>query len=147
MGFGAGDPAGIHGADGPSLETWGVATYSSAISKSMSSSSSLLEEVSERMWALLPSELETCIFSWFPIMDQSELDDCSAPKSPARRAGMFMAREPTVGDEPGDTGSARVEWCRLVAAREKSRPRDRRGRMLGDAYVCEWSSLGDSGAL
>lgn len=116
----------------------------------MSSSSSELEDESERMCALLPSELEMCIFSWFPIMDQSELDDCSAtPNSPGLLVGMLTAREePTVGEELGDTGSARVEWCKLVAAREKSRPRDRRGRMLlGDAYVCEWSSLGETGAL
>jgi hypothetical protein len=58
---------------------------------------------------------------------------------------MLMAREPTVGEESGDAWSARVEWCRLVAAREKSRPRDRRGRMLeGEAYAC--SSFGDNGA-
>ena len=43
---------------------------------------------------------------------------------------MFMAREPMVGEESGEAWSARVEWCRLVAAREKSMPRDRRGKML-----------------
>lgn len=60
---------------------------------------------------------------------------------------MLMAREPMVGEESGDAGSARVEWCRLVAAREKSRPRDRRGRMfVGEAYMCEWSSFGERGA-
>jgi hypothetical protein len=54
---------------------------------------------------------------------------------------------PMVGDESGLEASARVEWCRLVAAREKSKPRDRRGKILvGDAYVCAWSSLGESGA-
>lgn len=35
-----------------------------------------------------------------------------------------------------------------MAAREKSRPRDRRGRMLvGDAYICEWSSFGEMGVV
>lgn len=58
-----------------------------------------------------------------------------------------MALLPIVGDESGDAWSARVEWWRLVAAREKSRPLDLRGRMfVGDAYVCEWSRLGESGA-
>lgn len=53
------------------------------------------------------------------------------------------------GDESGDGCSARIEWWRLVAAREKSRPRERRGsRLVGEAKVCEceWSSLGDNGA-
>lgn len=38
-----------------------------------------------------------------------------------------MPRPPIVDDESGED-SARVEWCRLVQAREKSRPRERRGR-------------------
>jgi hypothetical protein len=50
-----------------------------------------------------------------------------------------------VGDESGDD-SARMEWWRLVAAREKSKPRDRRGRIfVGEAYIWEWSSLGERG--
>lgn len=57
-----------------------------------------------------------------------------------------MARLPIVGEESGSAWSARVEWCKLVAAREKSRPRDLRGSMFGEAYMCEWSSFGDSGA-
>ena len=51
-----------------------------------------------------------------------------------------------VGEESGEDCSARVEWWRFVAAREKSRPRDRLGSTLeGEPYVCEWSSLGDKG--
>jgi hypothetical protein len=39
-----------------------------------------------------------------------------------------------VGEESGEAWSARVEWWRLVAAREKSRPLDRLGRIfVGDA--------------
>jgi len=45
-----------------------------------------------------------------------------------------MAREPMVGEESGSAGSAKVEWCKLVAAREKSRPRDLRGKIfVGEA--------------
>jgi hypothetical protein len=96
----------------------------------MSSSSELVEE-SETILAALPSELEIWKRSWLPIIDQSELDVCSgAPKSPGLRVGMFMARPPTVGDESGEDCSAMVVWWRLVAAREKSRPLERRGRML-----------------
>ena len=70
------------------------------------------------------------ILSWFPIIDHSELDSSGAPWSPRALFGMFMARPPMVGDESGDDCSASIEWWRLVAAREKSRPLDRRGRML-----------------
>lgn len=81
----------------------------------------------------LPTELEMWLRSRSPIMDHSDLVVCSVPKSPMLRPGMSMARPmppPIVGDESGDDCSASVEWCRLVAAREKSSPRDRRGRML-----------------
>ena len=63
-----------------------------------------------------------------PKLDHSHI--YASPTTNILRPGMFMAREPIVGDESGDAWSARVEWCRLVAAREKSRPRDRRGRMF-----------------
>lgn len=57
-----------------------------------------------------------------------------------------MARPVMVGEVSGDDCSASVEWCRFVAAREKSKPRDLRGSMLkGDPYVCEWSNFGDRG--
>lgn len=50
-----------------------------------------------------------------------------SPDAPVPRLwGIFTPRPPMVGDESGDD-SARVEWCRLVQAREKSRPRERRG--------------------
>jgi hypothetical protein len=59
---------------------------------------------------------------------------------------MFIALPPMVGDESGEDFSAKVEWWRFVAAREKSRPRDLLGRTLeGEPYVCEWSSFGDKG--
>lgn len=108
----------------------------SSISSSIRSSSSELEELSEATTFPLPTELEMFMRSWFPIMDHREFD-CSNPKSPTLRPGMFMALPlppPMVGEESGEDCSARVEWCRLVAALEKSRPRDRRGRMfVGDA--------------
>jgi hypothetical protein len=64
-------------------------------------------------------------------MDHSEDEVCSGPPPKMLlRLGMFMALPPMVGDESGDDCSARVEWWRLVAAREKSRPRERRGRIL-----------------
>ena len=49
------------------------------MSSSMKSSGSELDDESEPMWVLLPRELEMCMRSWWlPIMDHSELDDCSA---------------------------------------------------------------------
>ena len=55
-------------------------------------------------------------------------------------------RWPAVGDESGDGWSARIEWCRLVHARENSAPRDRRGsRDAGDAYGLGASNKGDAG--
>jgi len=52
-------------------------------------------------------------------MDQSEVEAWSAPLLPSfLLLGMFMARDPMVGDESGDAWLASVEWCRLVAARE-----------------------------
>ena len=57
-----------------------------------------------------------------------------------------MALPPIVGEESGEDCSAKVEWWRFVAAREKSRPRDLLGSTLeGEPYVCEWSSFGDKG--
>jgi len=104
----AGEPPAPHGADprGPIdavvLETCGVVTYVSSISSSMKSSPSELDDESESTWLLLPNELDMCIFSWLPIMDHSELEDCSIPKSPFRLPGMFMARDPMVGEESGE---------------------------------------------
>jgi hypothetical protein len=61
--------------------------------------------------------------------------------------GIFIALPEMVGEESGLLAcSAKVEWCKFVAAREKSRPRDLLGRTLeGDPYVCEWSNFGDKG--
>jgi hypothetical protein len=51
-----------------------------------------------------------------------------------------------VGEESGEDCSARVEWWRLVHARENSAPRDRRGRSeAGEAYVFRASSCGERG--
>lgn len=51
-----------------------------------------------------------------------------------------------VGDESGEDWSGRVEWCRLVQARENSAPRERRGSSdAGEAYVFRASSCGERG--
>lgn len=117
------------------------------MSSSISSSSEEeLDESDGTTW-LLPSEVLILCRSWSPIIDHRDVDVCSAPPYGPLRAGMFIPRSPMTGDESGDGCSARIEWWRLVAAREKSRPRERRGkRLVGEAYVCEWSSLGDDGA-
>ena len=65
-------------------------------------------------------------------------------KSPLR--DMNIDREPTMGDDSGED-SARVEWCRLVAAREKSKPLDRRGNDAGGEHVADDSGFGDTGSL
>lgn len=94
----------------------------------------------------LDTELETAVRSFGPDVENgtAEVD----PNDP-RRGGIATPRPPIVGDDSGDD-SARVERCKFVQAREKSRPRDRRGRTEpGEVYrepcVCEESSLGDSG--
>jgi hypothetical protein len=43
-------------------------------------------------------------------MDHSDVDVWSVPPYSARRLGMFMAREPTVGEESDDVWPASVEW-------------------------------------
>lgn len=71
--------------------------------------------------------------------------DVSVEKWPLRRLpGMFIALPVIVGDESGEDCSASVEWCRFVAAREKSRPRERRG-ITGEPYESVGSSFGERG--
>lgn len=147
----AGDPLSDHGAGcgprEPVALACGVVTYASSISSSIRSSSELDDESEGTIPGTLPSDPERHIFSCVPMTDHSELDDCSVPlKSPLLLPGIFTPRPPIVGLESGLDWSASVEWCRCVAAREKSRPLDLRGRMfVGDAKTCEWSSLGLSG--
>lgn len=94
----------------------------------------------------LDTELDTAVRSFGPDVENGAAD--VDPMDP-RRAGIATPRPPIVGDDSGDD-SARVDRCRFVHAREKSSPRDRRGRTdPGDVYlepcVCEESTLGDSG--
>ena len=128
----AGDPNGAPTGGIPILfvlDICGVVMMVSSMSSSMSSSSELDESLA--MACVLPSDPLTLSFSWLPMIDHNDDDVCSGPpKSPGRRPGMLIARPPIVGDESGLDCSASVEWCRLVAALEKSRPRDRRGSML-----------------
>lgn len=66
----------------------------------------------------------------------------------ALREGMPIPFWVMMGEESGDDCSARVEWWRLVHAREKSRPREWRGSdVWGEAYDVNGSSCGDNGAL
>jgi len=118
-----------------------------------SSHSELLAEESEPIIFMftLPKEPETVIRSAFAIVDQREpallwVSMLPGKCAPLLRFGMFIALPDIVGDESGDDCSARVEWCKFVAAREKSSPRDRLGSTLvGDPYVCERSSFGERG--
>lgn len=71
----------------------------------------------------LETELEMAVRSAGPDVEKGGTD--VKPGEP-RRWGMVIPRPPMVGEESGDD-SARVEWWRLVHAREKSRPRERRG--------------------
>lgn len=58
---------------------------------------------------------------------------------------MKPPRDPIMGEDSGED-SASVEWCRLVAAREKSNPLERRGKTeAADGYVAEVSGFGDTG--
>jgi hypothetical protein len=104
---------------------------------------------------MLPMELDIGALSGGGMCDHSEL--CALPRESEKvaepkglkmpfRVGMVMPREPMVGEESGEDCSARVEWCRLVHALEKSKPRDRRGRTEErEAYEAEESSFGESG--
>ena len=59
---------------------------------------------------------------------------------------MMPRLPPTVGDDSGDDCSASVEWCRFVAALEKSMPLALRGRTeVGLVNTEGASSLGDTG--
>lgn len=96
---------------------------------SVSSSSEELPEASEVMALVDPTERGIEAFSLAPEVDQLH-DDPTLGESKAmdidelRRDGGIMGFWMSVGDESGDDCSARVEWWRLVAALEKSMPRE-----------------------
>lgn len=86
-GFTAGDPPRIQFAPEGVVADIGVPTLaacgvmrnpSSSMSSSMRSSSSEVDDVSEHMCMVLPSEPARLDRSWFPITDHSEFDVCSA---------------------------------------------------------------------
>ena len=81
------------------------------------------------------------------FLGESEICEGSGELKSPLRAGIFTPRPaPIIGDDSGDDCSASVEWCRLVAALEKSMPLDRRGNTdAGDGYAAEQSSFGDTG--
>jgi hypothetical protein len=80
----------------------------------------------------LETELEIAVRSAGPDVEKGGTE---VRPGELRRCGIIIPRPPTVGDESGDD-SARVEWWRFVHAREKSSPRERRGRTEpGDPYV------------
>lgn len=91
----------------------------------------------------LDTELEIAVRSAGPDVEKGGTD--VDPREP-RRWGMATPRPPIVGEESGED-SARVEWWRFVQAREKSNPRERRGRTEpGEPYIWDESSLGESGS-
>ena len=108
--------------------------------------------------AELPTELDNPPLSPFVRVVQSELGmfrgdsgtlDASGGVNQPFRPGIFTPRRPpTVGDDSGEDCSARMEWCKFVAAREKSSPRERRGSTdAGEGYAEEQSGFGDTGIL
>ena len=111
--------------DGDLRCIFGVANIESCSSGSIGSRSSSLLESSEPSMFMLPTELDPVFKSPAVKRGEStnmELNDCFR--------GFIMARWAKAGDESGDDWSARVEWWRLVTAREKSMPRECRGRTL-----------------
>lgn len=115
----------------------------SSISSVSISSSELDDEDPEYSMFTLPSELDGGGLS------PPGLEAQAVGRSPPNwlfllLPGMFIARPVIVGLESGLEWSANVEWCRLVAALEKSRPRDLRG-ITGEPYVSAASSFGERG--
>ena len=101
----------------------------------------------------LPTELDRPVLSAFAIVDQSEfgtlfgdsgtLGLLGGLKRPLR--GIIQPRDPTMGEDSGDD-SASVEWCRFVAALEKSIPRDLLGSTdEGEGYDAAVSGFGETG--
>lgn len=127
----------------------------------LSSSSLSLPSLSLPSMFTLPTELLTALRSG--ARDPHALPGIIAGESSAielidiLREGMFIAFCVVTGEESGSRCSARVEWCRLVQAREKSRPREWRGSEVAGlpVWLCdcmyEWmfvcSSCGLSGAV
>lgn len=114
------------------LLTCGVATISSLSSScsiNVSSSSELLPEASEVMAFVDATERGTEFLSLAPDADQLQ-EELTLGESKAididelRLEGGIIGFWFKVGEESGDDCSANVEWCRLVAAREKSMPRE-----------------------
>ena len=104
----------------------------------------------------LPTELDMAGLSEFAIVDQRELatllgesgtyDTLRVLLKRPFLGGIIIPRPPIVGEESGEDCSAKVEWCRLVQALEKSRPLDRRGSTeAAEAYEFVESSFGDNG--
>lgn len=72
------------------------------------------------------------------IRGESKAIDCDDVRLEARLLCVI------VGDDSGEGCSARVEWCRCVAALEKSIPRECLGStVLGEPYGSRASSCGD----
>lgn len=122
-----------------SLWTCGVAYIGSSLSSPpiLASSSLSLDSLSDTIIFTLPTELLTVLLScpiWPQVMLAAPpimLGESSAilPRD-ILRPGMLSGLWPITGDESGSLCSARVEWCRLVQALEKSRPRECLGRLV-----------------
>jgi hypothetical protein len=115
-----------------------------------STSSEELLDSSEPIMLMLPMELDGAILSPAPhtpcIFTFGELGSIELDRG--RFDGILMPFCVSVGDESGEDCAGTVEWWRLVQAREKSAPRDRRGSSeAGEAaaYVLRASSCGERG--
>lgn len=117
-------------------------------SKGSISSEELLES-SDPSMLMLPTELEAAVLSpWCQAVCITELGESRTIMELERGLfeGILMLFWVMVGDESGEDASGRVEWWRLVHARENSAPRDRRGSSeAGEAYVLRASSCGERG--
>ena len=103
---------------------------SSLSSIRLSSSDSLLPDGEASAWTL-PNEPDIAAFSGMPAnvhpvtgprLGESSIIELIEPL----RDGIAILFWVMIGEESGDD-SASVEWCNVVQAREKSRPREWRG--------------------
>jgi hypothetical protein len=110
--------------DGESRCILGVASIGSCSSGSMGSRSPSLLESSDPNMFMPPTEFGPLLLSPPKRGESMSMEFMDCLREP------IMARWASAGDESGDDWSARVEWWRLVTAREKSMPRECRGSTL-----------------
>ena len=117
----------------------------------MPESSSIMLELASELESPAFSVVARLVHRELALMqgDSGLLKGCvGGLKSPLPLGGIMIPRlPPTVGDGSGDDCSASVEWCRFVAALEKSNPLARRGRSEVGLVNTEGgaSNLGETG--